>query len=179
MPTLPKGFSLLELMVTVAITIIMIGIAVPVTGSFITTNRMATQVNQLRASLAQTRSEAITRNRDVVICKSADQEFCTRQGGWHQGWIIFVDHDRDRKRSQKEPLLSVNSALNSNIQLRYRAFGSRHYIVFYATGMSKTNGTFTFCGNTSPDRARALILTKTGRVRLSRARSDGRPLECG
>lgn len=178
METFAKGFSLLEIISTLAISSILIGLAVPFIGNLISENRVSGQINTLRGTIALTRSEAITRQQDVVLCKSADQQMCTRQGSWDQGYIVFVDTNHDRRRNQQESLLHVQATLPSNITLNYRAFGSRHYLAYHATGFTQTNGTFTFCNRGMPDRAKALIVTKTGRVRLSEKRADGSALVC-
>ena len=173
-----KGMTLTEMLITLAICSIVLGIVIPSTGHIINANRLTTQVNELRSSLALTRSEAIKTNQQVVICKSQDNQYCIRQGQWQQGWIVFIDQNRDRRRDEQEPLLLAKQALPQRIELRYQAFGSRHYIAYYPTGITNTNGTFTFCDTNATNRSIALILSKTGRIRLHKARSGGRPLNC-
>lgn len=172
------GITLLEVITTLAITGILLGMAVPVTGSLIAENRVSGQINALRGAIALTRSEAITRQDDVVICKSADQQTCTRQGTWAQGYIVFVDSNRDRRRSQAEDLLHIHAALPANLTLDYNAFGSDHYLAYHATGFTRTNGTFTFCNQAMPNRSKALIVMKTGRARLNEKNAEGGPLAC-
>ena len=172
------GITLLEVITTLAISGILLGLAVPVTGNLVAENRVSGQINALRGAIALTRSEAITRQEDVVICKSADQQTCTRQGSWEQGYIVFVDSNRDRRRDQGEDLLHIHDALPENLALDYRAFGSRHYLAYHATGFTRTNGTFTFCNLAMPSRSKALIVMKTGRARLSDKSSEGGPLAC-
>ena len=178
METHCKGITLLEIITTLAVSSILFGLAVPLTGNLITANRVSGQINALRGAIALTRSEAITRQQDVVLCKSADQESCTRQGTWDQGYIVFVDTNRDRLRNQQETLLQIQDPLPTSLALDYRAFGSRHYLAYHSSGFTRTNGTFTFCNKEMPDRAKALIITKTGRARLSDTKSDGTPLNC-
>jgi len=173
-----QGITLLEVITTLAISSILFGLAIPYTGNVIAANRVTGQINMLSGALQLTRSEAVTRQQDIVICKSADQESCTVQGEWDQGYIIFVDANQDRKRSANETLLHVQSSFPANITLNYRAFGSRHYLAYQPTGLTMTNGTFTFCNRNLPQTAKALIVTKTGRVRLSDTRSDGTQLSC-
>jgi len=172
------GITLMEMLVTLAVSGILFGLAIPVTGNLISENRVSGQVNNLRGALALTRSEAVTRQQDVVICKSADQSSCTQSGEWEQGYIVFVDENRDRERNNNEKILHTHEQLPDNILLNYRAFGSRHYLVYESSGLTMTNGTFTICNQTVPERSRALIVTKTGRVRLSESRADGSALDC-
>ena len=176
--SMPKGLSLLEVLFTMGISTVIFGITIPVMGNLINQNRISTQVNTLRSSLELTRSTAIQENQHTVICKSEDGEKCTRRGEWGQGWIVFVDNDHNRRRSEDERLVQVQGKLPDNTQLKYRAFGSRHYVTYRPMGFTKTNGTFTLCNPAVPDRAKALILTKTGRVRLSKTLPGEKPIEC-
>ncbi|MEJ2451539.1 MAG: GspH/FimT family pseudopilin [Gammaproteobacteria bacterium] len=175
---LATGLTILELVLVLAISGITLGVGIPGIASLISANRVAGQVNALRSALALTRSEAIKRNQHTVLCKSADGKHCTKSGSWSQGWIVYIDHNQNRKRDLKETLMLVHGELANGHFLRYRGFGSHNYIVYWPTGFTRTNGTFTLCAPNSPGRSRALILTKTGRVRLSRTRPDGSPLRC-
>jgi len=174
----PRGLSLLELLITMGISAIIFSIAIPVMASFISQNRIATQVNNLRTSLDLTRSVAIKEKVHTVICKSNDGESCSRRDEWDQGWIIFVDNNHDRHRSEDERLVLVQQPLPEGTQLKYRAFGSRHYVAYRPMGFTRTNGTFTICNPAVPDRSKALILTKSGRVRLSKTLPGSKPIKC-
>ena len=173
-----KGLTLLNLIISLAISAIMLGVAVPSTNSIINSSRIAGQVNDLRGAIALTRSEAIRRNQHVVICKSDNGQQCTRNGRWDSGWIIYADENRNRKRDQHEPLILVRGKLPAGHVIDYRAFGSRHYLAYRPTGYTRTNGTFYICKPQDIKRSKALILTKSGRVRLSTTRPDGTPIKC-
>jgi type IV fimbrial biogenesis protein FimT len=173
------GFTLLEIMSTLAISTITLGVGVPVMGGLIDSNRVAGQVNALRGALALTRSEAIRRNQQVVLCKSVDGQNCTPNAAWEKGWIAFVDANQNRSREADEALVLVHGELPNGHTLDYRGFGSHNYVVYRPTGITLMNGTFTLCAPNAPERSRALILIKTGRVRLSTTKSDGSPLGCG
>lgn len=172
-----RGFTLIELLVAMAILIILAANAIPSIKDFINGQRKIAHMNTLAASLYLARSEAIMRNSDVVICKSNNGATCTTNGEWEQGWIVFEDRDSDKKHDADEAVLARQSRLNG-ITLYYRAFGSNHYIVYRSQGITKTNGTYTFCDSGGSESARALIIYKTGRVRPSATRSDGSPLTC-
>jgi type IV fimbrial biogenesis protein FimT len=172
------GFTLVELLSTITITLIIFGIGIPVLNTTVTTNRLATTINALAGTLAYSRSEAIRRNQHVVVCKSKTGTECTRQGDWRQGWLVYVDINRNRSLDAAESILGTHE-LSEKIKVDYRAFGSRHYLVYRPSGTTRTNGTFTFCDPHYPDAARALIITKTGRARLSKVGADGSALACG
>jgi type IV fimbrial biogenesis protein FimT len=172
------GFTLVELLSTVMIVLIIFGVGIPVLKATVTTNRLASSINALAGTLAYTRSEAIRRNQHVVICKSNSGTECTRESDWRLGWLVYVDMNQNRALDETEAILGTHRQTDK-IQVDYRAFGSRHYLVYRPSGTTRTNGTFTFCDPAYPESARALIITKTGRARLSKVQADGSALECG
>jgi len=176
--TSSRGLTLLNLLISVSITTIMLGVAVPSTNSILTANRIAGQVNDLRGAIALTRSEAIRRNQHVVICKSMNGQSCTNEGRWDSGWIIYADDNHNRKRDADEELVHVHGKTASGFIITYSAFGSRNYVAYRPTGYTRTNGTFYICKPEDQKRSKALVLTKTGRVRLSTTRPDGSPITC-
>jgi type IV fimbrial biogenesis protein FimT len=173
------GFTLLELISTLTVGIITLGIGVPMMGGLLDSNRVAGQINALRGALALTRSEAIKRNQHVVLCKSADGEHCTAQSTWEKGWIVYVDDNHNNSRDGDEMLILVQAKLPNGHTLDYRGFGSHNYVAYQPSGITQMNGTFILCAPNSPERSKALILIKSGRVRLSTTRADGSPLGCG
>lgn len=175
---LALGFSLLEVMMALAIGVITLGIGVPRMGGLIDSNRVAGQINALRGALALTRSEAIKRNQHVILCKSADGQSCTNRATWEKGWIVYVDSNRNKNRDSDESLILVQRELPNGHTLEYRGFGSHNYVEYQPIGITQMNGTFVLCAPNSPERSKALILMKTGRVRLSTTRADGSPLAC-
>lgn len=172
------GFTLVELLSTIAIVSVVLGLGAPLFKATLTTSRLTTSINAMAGTLAYTRSEAVKRNQHVVLCKSLEGTQCTREGDWRHGWLVYVDINRNRSLDDNEPILGTHS-LAQSIEVDYRAFGSRHYLVYRPSGMTRTNGTFTFCDPNYPETAKALIITKTGRPRLSKVRADGSALDCG
>jgi len=89
------GVTVIELMVTLAIAVVMLTVAVPGFTSFIADNRRAGQANQVVGMLNMARSEAIKRGVRVTICKTSDpyasSPVCVPTATWGQGWVLFVD----------------------------------------------------------------------------------------
>ena len=84
-----RGFSLLELMFTLAVASILVTVGVPGFVDIVRNNRAAANANEMVTALSIARSEAIRRGARVSICRSADQAACA--GTWTDGWIVFVD----------------------------------------------------------------------------------------
>lgn len=94
------GFSLLELMMTVAILSVIAAFAVPSFQTLVMLNRLSSEANELVAALGQARTEAIRMNRRTVLCRAtvssgqvATASGCLAGEGSWAGWLMFVDAD--------------------------------------------------------------------------------------
>jgi len=86
-----SGFTLIELMVTLMVLGVVLGIGVPAFNDLIANNRMAATTNDLVSQLHVARTEAVKRRANVSICPSDDEATCTAGTGFEDGWIVFVD----------------------------------------------------------------------------------------
>lgn len=174
-----SGFTIIELMVTLAISATLIGVAAPSFQSVIANTRQTSQLNSLVGSFHLARSAAAKHGHRVVICKSHDGDSCNTGNRWDQGWMVFADRDGNRSRTADEPRLQVRMPFPATQTLTYRrGVGSNNYITYHPSGFTRTNGTFTFCDSRGSEHAKALILYKTGRTRISRTRANGEALSC-
>ena len=172
-----RGFTLLELISTMSIAAVLTTTAIPAFSGLVQRNRITTEINTFVAHLHYARSEAIKRGARVVICRSADGLSCARTEGWHKGWITFVDTNANRELDASESLLRVEAGEDNGILI---TSGQRRRVVYQATGFSPgTNGTYTFCDPEHPEWAKAVILSNSGRTRLSKTKPDGSALNCG
>lgn len=87
-----RGFTLIELMVTIAVAAILSAIAIPAFDNFVKNDRDATQINSLVSSFNYARSEAVKRNTSVgvQVCPSSDGATCNTPAlSWAAGWIVL------------------------------------------------------------------------------------------
>lgn len=83
------GFTLIELMVTIAVLAILLGLALPSFQQSLRSNRVATATNEMIAALSLARSEAIRNNGGGAVCSSASGTACG--GSWSDGWLVWAD----------------------------------------------------------------------------------------
>lgn len=83
-----RGFTLLELLVTVSVAAILIAIAVPSLTTFVQNSRADSEADSLISSLGYARSEAVKRDATVEICPSTDDTGCSGSSSWQTGWIV-------------------------------------------------------------------------------------------
>lgn len=162
-----KGLTLIELIVTLAVSTIIFTFAVPEVRTLFKLNENAVTVNKLVSDFAYSRNEAIKRMRDVVVCKSSDSLTCNNKSAWQDGWIIFVDEvNNDKQRSPDEPLLKVQQALGNHIKITFSSFNSKNRVVYRPSGIADySNGTFRFCIN-NEQYHKDLILSRPGATYL-------------
>jgi type IV fimbrial biogenesis protein FimT len=99
-PAGERGFTLVELMVTVALAAILGMLAAPAIGDFIVKSRMTNASNEFSGSLLRARNEAVSRNSCVSLCMSSNADgsspTCSTSGAnWQVGWIAFMNTSCD------------------------------------------------------------------------------------
>ena len=166
-----RGFTIIELMVTLAVAAILASIAAPSFRSTLQDNRLITEINQLSADLNLTRSEAIKRGSPVTLCKSNDFDnspSCVSGADWHDGWIIFNDLNANAIIDSGETVIRVFNRITPANTL---AFASGKDDIVYAPSGFATgdNSTFRLCDDRGANSARGLVVSNSGRVRTASA----------
>lgn len=156
------GFTLLELLVTVAILAILATLATPSFTSLINSNRLTAQANEVVASLQLARTEAIKQNRRTIICRSTNGTSCAGAGQWTQ-WITYVDINSSGTPQAAE-IVRIN-----RVKAPLRVTSEVASITFRADGMARTaagalqNNAVTVCiPTTRPVENRRIIDLRAG-----------------
>ena len=177
------GFTLIELIVTLAVVSILLLTGIPMLNQMTTSNRLVTQINSIAGSLSVARSESIKRGESITLCGSTDGATCDTSN-WESGWIVFTDADNNAVlNSATESMLKIVDQFSGGTTLRlsqsdsasimrYRSDGSLRDQNSDATRTDK--GTFTLCDSSaSVTKAKAINVNPLGRV--SRAEDTDSP----
>jgi type IV fimbrial biogenesis protein FimT len=157
-----RGFTLVELIITMAIAAILTTVAVPSFTETIKRNRLATKTNLLVGSLGLARSEAIKRGQRVNVCVSSNQTGCTGGTNWAQGWLTWVDADNSNTLNG-ETIIHTVEALPASITFT----GSASFVGFSPQGAAiVNNNTFTVCDDRTGETGRTITINATGRTNL-------------
>lgn len=181
-----RGFTMIELMVVVAVVALLLAIGVPSFRSTIANHRATAATNEVLTSLRVARSEAIKTARYVTVCKSADGATCGDGAvQWEDGWIVFVNTGAGAPGDVDagDQIIRIYPQLPGDLTLRpigvlddflsYRPTGSA------GTSVQNLSGTLTLCDPKGIANKRALIVMASGSTNVSYdAAHDGSALEC-
>ena len=170
-----SGYTLYELLVTVAIAATVLSLGVPALAGVVARSRQIAEINALHHAIHLARIESVTRRQYVSLCPSSDGKRCSAGRNWSRGWLMFVNSDRDSppQVDSDEVVLSVHA-----VDPAIRLTANRSGFTLRGTRFRATNGTFVACdiaGRASP---RALVVSYTGRPRSALKKPSGELYAC-
>ena len=168
-----RGFTLVELMVVLAILGVALVLAVPAMQRLSQAMQVRTEARRLLSAIHLTRNEAIKRNVPVSLCPSpmAHTGEAECAGVYADGWIMFSNRDRDRVVDAGDELIQVFDGLPAGYSLTNRAAtrDENQLITYYPDGTAHRNRTLMICSKQDPDiPSWSVILNIVGRPRIAR-----------
>ncbi len=166
-PRRSAGFTLAELLTTVAVIGIASAVGLPMMSQFVDDAGVSTQADMMLQSLNYTRSEAVKRNTRVTMCRSVEGTSCADASSgaeWRGGWIVFVDGDTAAVREGTDLILRVQGRLPGKGQL----LGTGNvttYVSYTSNGQSRLadgvaqTGTISSCTINGRGKRRQISLT--------------------
>ena len=168
-----RGFTLVEVMMSLAVAAILVAIGLPSMRSMVQNDRQWTQATTLVIGLNAARSEARKQDVSVNICPSTDGLTCNG-ASWSQGWIVVSTAPAANTVGPiiAGPALPTGTTLISASSPAGTAVST---LSFLSNGMVLLNNTlssnaaFTMCDSRGPSQARSIVVSLAGRVSSSSA----------
>jgi len=148
MKAFTKGFSLVELMVTVAVLGVITAIAIPSFSEILDSSKRASVAGELASDFALARTEAARRGKRVTVCVSSDGTTCSNSAAdWNSGWIVFSDVAADGVLTiaDGDELLRRRDALSSSLSFVPSGFTTSGRVQFRPSGSVDSEGALLLC----------------------------------
>lgn len=151
------GFTLVELLVTVAVLGIVLAMGIPQLMRSTAGSRLDAQADRLASAVRLARSEAVKRSATVTLCPTLDGATCADGAGWEMGFLVRAMQGND------PVVVEVWPAAPAEVLMR--GVGT---LSLAATGTLSPAGSVKVCGTSVADAGHAVQLTLTATARASR-----------
>ncbi|WP_456405196.1 GspH/FimT family pseudopilin [Thiolapillus sp.] len=178
-PTRPKGFTLVEVVVTVAVVGILASLAIPAFESIRARNAMAGSVNLFLAQAHLARSTAVTREKHITLCPTQNGSEChADHQSWQGGYLVFEDSNKNQRRDPEEQIVSHQQQAHGGVKI-HSSSNHRNRITYRPLGRAWfSNTSVRFCLEGHPELNRVIIISNNGRIRSAKRMADGSPVTC-
>lgn len=167
--TSSKGFSLLELLITLIISSIVLSVGVPSFIRIIERSEFRSELSLIHRTISMGHAKAALNGWTVALCPLNAANKCTND--WEQTLTLFEDRNRNQKKETNEPILYLLEANDDDRVMR--KFSRNAPITFNPQGNAfGFNGTLTYCQNGRSTLGGTIIIANSGRVRLGEDKNN-------
>jgi type IV fimbrial biogenesis protein FimT len=159
------GFTLLELMTTVAVLGLLLALAGPGLADFVEESRLSGSSRDFVVDFALGRNEAVMRGQRVTVCTSADGATCTNTS-WDEGRLVFIDAGAVGTVDAGDLILSTTPPLNPSIETTPVGAADAFFLSFDPSGRLAAPGRIQVC--TTGHQRRVVNIHRSGSATLDR-----------
>lgn len=157
------GFTLTELLITIAVATVLLTLAIPSFTTLLKNNRLSTQVNALSRVMQYARSNALNQNINVLVCPFGAIGSIVCGTNWSTGWIVATQPVTGSGTLLQSYQVGPNDPILSSVPISGTTASA---VVFDTRGLAVTQANFKFCDNRGAPFARSLQVLSTGAVQL-------------
>lgn len=166
-----RGFTLVELMVVVALIAILLSMAIPSLAAFQRNAELRATTSSFFAAVQSTRAEAMKRGVDTYMVPASNND-------WANGWLVYADNDRSQSRTASDTVIMQTGPITPKTTVNGNATDAAEfagetgkYIRFNGGGFPLAmNGSFRGgaieFGVTGSTEKRRVVINAVGRARL-------------
>jgi type IV fimbrial biogenesis protein FimT len=173
-----RGFTLIELMVTITIAAILLFIGIPSFVAFQRNSELTSAANSFVAALGAARGEAMKRGLQAVVVPQTNND-------WATGWNVFIDTDHNQQFNGSDILIQQQGSLPNYFAATGQGTAQLDpaYIMFNPSGYTQTGGSVfqsatlkiernDISGAAKTQQTRIVVIAKTGRARACQPATD-------
>jgi type IV fimbrial biogenesis protein FimT len=169
------GYSLLELLMTIAVAALILTLGVPSFGALKARSAQRVELDALFHAVHLARKASIMRKQVVSLCPTRDGFSCSPGRDWSGGFLVFENGDRDEPPERDDGEILLHRHLPSR---SVEITANRRGFTLRATFLRATNGTLVVCDRAGRVAPRALIISYTGRPRVAGRTPRGEAYSC-
>ncbi len=159
------GFTLIEILITIAIAAILLSIVVPSFTSLIESSKARTTRDSLISSIYAAKQQSQSERVNVYLCPTSNGTSCLTTTSWGTDWLVYEDNDSSGALNNSDTII-INSSSKINL-----IKSTENQVKFTPTGHSSAN-TFQICSNTDSSIVYEIKLNRMGRISHEDAAGD-------
>ena len=173
-----KGFTLIELMMTLSLAAIIMSIAVPSYMTFTQNSKITAQVNNLVTAINVARGEAAKRGTRVALCRSINPAASSPSCGgndytWTTGWLVYAvgDNRSTPLYDSSKDMLIATGLSKGGVNIK-TAGGANRNLEFLPDGTTNESGStayFAVCDERGASHGKLVTVLPTGRPSTANA----------
>ena len=165
------GFTLLELMVALAVLAILVTLGVPSFAGLVRSTREANAYHLVTTSFAAARVAAVKHGVPVTVCPSNDGTTCRSDLVWEEGWILYRDPDRAQHPTSPDEVLQRLDGIGPGVTLR--GTSGRMRVRFTPRGWAHgSNISLRLCETRHAQLLGRIVVNNGGRARTERSSEE-------